>query len=147
MRERSDDDREEDDGGRGPEDAGEQGGPGLHLAGGGGEDAVLQLGRRRDRRQRAGQGGRRVAVFADQGAEGLRARQLLREAGEIVPVQRSQRVEGGQVFVVLRVQWASPDRTGRACLNLFIPSLMRVLTVPSGSPSFWAICVWERPSK
>src|SRR6185295_1717605 len=147
VAQRADDDREEHDGGGGPEDAGQDRGPGRGLAGGGGEHPALERGRGGGGRQRHRQRRGRLLVLADEGLEGLRPPQLLREAGQILPVQRPQRVERSQVLVVLRVQWASPDRTGRACLNLFIPSLMRVFTVPRGSPRRWAICVWLRPSK
>src|SRR5213078_1726748 len=86
------------------------------------QDPALQAGRGGQRGQRARQRRRGLLILAHQGAEGLRALQLLGEAEQIFPVQRSQRVKRGQVLEVLRVQWTSPDRTGKACLNLFIPS-------------------------
>src|SRR6185503_7001290 len=147
LEERPEDQREEEQGSGGPEDAGKDGGTGGLPAGHRAENAIFEPRGGRHRFERGGNRRRRLLVFAHQGAERLRPLQLLAEADQIVSVQRSQRVERSQVFEVLRVQWASPDRTGRACLNLFIPSLMRVLTVPSGSPSFWAICVWLSPSK
>src|SRR5262249_29178052 len=138
---------EEHDGRGGPEDAAEQGAAGRLLARGRLQDPGPQALRGRERGERARDRRRRLLVLAHQGSERLRLLQLLAAAGQTVPVQRPQRVERSQILVFLGVQWASPDRTGRACLNLLIPSLIRVLTVPRGSPRRWAICVWDIPSK